>query len=389
MLLKKTIFIFCSLLALFPTYIQAQSDNYYLLVGTYTRGKSEGIYVYQFNTKTAEFKAVSNTHKVDNPSFLAISPNEKYVYAVGESLEGTVSAFGFDKKSGTLTKINTQSSKGEHPCHLAVDKTGKWLLVGNYTGGSISINPIHADGSLGASSQHIQHIGKGPNTARQEKAHVHSVNIAPNNTDVFVPDLGIDKIMNYQFDAVKGTLTASNPAFNKMADGSGPRHFTFHPNGKLAYAIQELSSTITAFNYKNGKLSPFQTISTLPKEGFKHNFCADIHISPDGKFLYGSNRYVDASNGKTSFAPNLFTDTIAMYSIDAKTGKLTKIGNEPVKGKVPRNFMITPNGEYLLVANQETDNITIFKRNKSTGKLTYVKEIQVPTPVCLKLISKE
>jgi 6-phosphogluconolactonase len=373
---------------------QSKADQY-LMIGTYTRpntkNPSEGIYVYKFNTDTGDFSAVSIAKGIKNPSFLAISPNEKFIYSVGETdADGSVSAFSFDKKSGTLTKLNTQSSGGANPCHVSIDKTGKWVLVGNYSGGNLSILPVEADGSLGKPTQTINHEGKGPNAARQEKLHVHSVNIAPNNSDVFVPDLGIDKIVTYKLDTKNGKLLAGKPAFIKMADGSGPRHFTIHPNGKFAYVIQELSSTVTAFNYVSGKLTPFQTITTLAKDFKDKNksFCADIHISPDGKFLYGSNRFVDAGNKNGVFAADNTIDTIVMYSIDQKTGKLTYIGNEPVLGKVPRNFMITPNGKFVLVANQETDNITIFKRDAKTGKLSPTgKQIEVPVPVCLKMVS--
>jgi 6-phosphogluconolactonase len=375
-------------------------DEYYLMIGTYTRSKtalhpqtSEGIYVYKFNTNSGDFSAVSIAKDVSNPSFLVVSPNQKNVYSVNETAEeSAVSAFRFDKKTGVLTKLNTKPSGGEHPCHVAIDKSGKWVFVGNYTGGSLSVLPVEADGSLGNATQTIKHEGKGTNAARQEKPHVHSVNIAPNNVDVFVPDLGIDKVISYRFDEKTGKLTEGKPAFTKLADGTGPRHFTVHPNGRFAYVIQELSSTVTGFNYANGLLTPFQTISTLAKDFQEKskNFCADIHISPDGKFLYGSNRFVDAGNKNSIFATTNLIDTIVIYSIDQKTGKLTYIGNEPVLGKVPRNFMITPNGKFVLVANQETDNITIFKRDAKTGKLTQTgKQIDVPVPVCLKMVSIE
>ncbi|AFK03143.1 protein of unknown function DUF2394 [Emticicia oligotrophica DSM 17448] len=369
--------------------ISQNTTEQYLLVGTYTRKNSEGIYVYKFNLNTGDFSRVSVASGIKNPSFLAVSPNQKFVYAVSEISDGIVYSYSFDKNTGMLTNLNTQSAGGADPCHISVDKTGKWVLVGNYSGGNLSILPVEPNGSLSAASQTINHSGSGPNKGRQEKPHVHSVNISPNNRDVFVPDLGIDKIMTYSLNAQNGKLVEGKPAFTKVADGSGPRHFTIHPNGKFAYVIQELSSTVTAFNYVSGKLSPIQTITTLAKD-FKYknkSFCADIHISPDGKFLYGSNRFVDAGNKNGIFAPNNTTDTIVIYSIDPKTGKLTYIGNEPVLGKIPRNFMITPNGKFVLVANQETDNITIFNRDVKTGKLSPTgKQIEVPVPVCLKMI---
>ncbi|MES2518027.1 MAG: lactonase family protein [Bacteroidota bacterium] len=348
-------------------------SEYHLLVGTYTSGKSEGIYVYKFNTVTGEFKAESIAKNLKNPSFLAVSPNEKYVYSAGEiDNNGAIYAFSFDKKSGSLTQLSTQTSNGNYPCHVAVDKTGKWVIVGNYGAGSLTVLPVEANGGLGSPTQTIQHEGKGTNAERQEKAHVHSINIAPNNVDVFVPDLGIDKIMTYSLDAKTGKLSNGNPPFTKVKDGTGPRHFTIHPNGKFAYVIQELTSEVTVFDYQKGALNAIQSISTLPADYKGNNSCADIHISPDGKFLYGSNR---------------FHDSIVIYSIDSKTGKLTYITNQSVMGQVPRNFMIDPTGNYVLVANQKTDNIVIFKRDTVKGTLTPTgKEIAVPTPVCLKMV---
>jgi 6-phosphogluconolactonase len=372
-------FLAFSLLANSVTFAQspikkAKSDDFHLLIGTYTTGKSEGIYVYKFNVKTGEFKAESIAKNVKNPSFLAVSPDEKYVYSAGEvDNNGAVYAFSFNKKSGDLTQLSTQSSNGNFPCHVAIDKTGKWVIAGNYGAGSLTVLPVEANGSLGKPTQTIQHEGKGINAERQEKPHVHSINIAPNNRDIFVADLGIDKIVTYSLDAKTGKLTNGNPPFTKVQDGSGPRHFTIHPNGKFAYVIQELTSQVTVFDYKNGSLVAKQSLSTLPADFKGDNSCADIHISPDGKFLYGSNR---------------FHDTIVIYAIDPKTGTLTYIGEQSVMGKVPRNFMIDPTGNFVLVANQKTDNIVIFKRDKVKGTLTPTgKEIAVPTPVCLKMIS--
>jgi 6-phosphogluconolactonase len=353
---------------------KAQNNDYHLIVGTYTSGKSEGIYVYKFNVKTGEFIAESIAKGIKNPSFLTVSPDSKFVYSVGETDGGGgVHAFSFDKKTGGLTKINAQSAKGDNPCHITIDKTGKTVIAGNYSGGNLSVFSVQANGGLAEASQTLQHEGKGTNTTRQEKAHVHSVNIAPNNIDVFVPDLGIDKIVTYSLDNKTGKLTLGKIPFTKVQDGSGPRHFTFHPNGKYGYVIQELSGQVTAFNYKNGSLTALQTISAFPPD-YKGEFsCADIHISPDGKFLYGSNR------GNNS---------LVIYSIDAKTGQLTFITNQSVLGKKPRNFMIDPTGNFVLVANQESDNIVIFKRDAKTGLLTATgKEIAVPNPVCLVTIN--
>ncbi|MDZ7934164.1 MAG: lactonase family protein [Emticicia sp.] len=253
--------LYCSLLFL-PQISKSQSkDEQYLIVGTYTRpntkNPSEGIYVYKFNTNTGDFNAVSKVTGISNPSFLTVSPDQKFVYSVSETGDGSVTAYSFDKKSGNLTKLNTQSSGGADPCHISIDKTGKWVLVGNYSGGNLSMLPVNTDGSLGKATQTINHEGNGPNKNRQEKPHVHSVNIAPNNQDIFVPDLGIDKIMTYHLDAKNGKLSAGKLAFTKVVDGSGPRHFTVHPNGKFAYVIQELSSTVTAFQLCFGKTNTY------------------------------------------------------------------------------------------------------------------------------------
>ena len=359
-----------ALLCLLSSLTVAQTADYYLYVGTYTRKTSEGIYVYRFNTQTGDFSPVSIAKGISNPSFLAISPDQRFLYATGGTGGDSTRAFAIDGQSHQLTLLNAQSSGGKGATHLAVDKTGKWLIVGCYTSGNLSVLPIKADGSLGNITQTIQHEGRSIDPERQTKPYVHSINIAPNNIDVFVPDLGTDKIMTYTLNAQTGQLTAGDPPYTSTTPGSGPRHFTFHPNGRFAYAIQEMSSTITGFMYKNGALRPFQTVKSLPDEFTGRKWSADIHISPDGRFLYGSNRA---------------HESLAIFSIDQQTGQLTLVGHQPVNGKTPRNFAIDPTGNFVLVANQDSDNITIFKRDKQTGKLTATgKEITVSTPVCLK-----
>ncbi len=364
-----------ALLSLVQMVNAQKNDDFHLLVGTYTQKGSEGIYVYNFNTNTGEFSPESVAKGLKNPSFLAISPDQKKVYSVGEMDNGgAVYAFSFDNASGKLEKLSTESSGGAGPCHITVDKTGKWVMVANYGGGSLSILPILPTGGVGAPLKTFQHEGSGPNKQRQEKAHVHSVNLSANNRDLYVPDLGIDEITYYQLDDKKGTLTEGKPT--RTSPGAGPRHFTIHPNQKFAYVINELDMTVTAYNYnKDGSLSDIQTISTVPADFKGTNICADIHISPDGKFLYGSNRG---------------HDSIATYAIDSSTGKLTLVEITPSGGKHPRNFMIDPSGRLVLVANRDTDNIVIFSRNAQTGKLTPTgKEISLSMPVCLKLIPKK
>ncbi len=369
--IKKTALI--GLLSFINVLVFAQNANYFLYVGTYTRKTSEGIYIYKFNTKTGDFTPLCIAKGIDNPSFLAISPDHRFLYSGGSKKGDSVHAFAIDKQTHFLTLLNTQSlGKAQGATHLELDKTGKWLFVANYGSGSISVLPIEAEGTLGELAQTIQLEGKSINVKRQDKAHVHSMNVSPDNKFVYAPDLGTDKIMTYRFDAQTGKLTEGIPPFTPTVAGAGPRHFTFHPNGKFVYSIQELDATIMGFNYKNGVLEPFQTIKTLPDDYTGLKWSADIHISPDGKFLYGSNRA---------------HESLTIFKIDKKTGQLTLVGHQSVNGKTPRNFAIDPTGRFVLVANQDSDNITIFKRHKTTGKLTATgKEIKVSQPVCLKLI---
>ena len=361
-----------ALLCLLSELTLAQTDDYFLYVGTYTRKTSEGIYGYRFNTQTGDFTPVTSTKGLSNPSFLAISPDRHVLYALGGATGDSVRAFSIDKQSHALTLLNGQSVVGAGATHVAIDKTGKWVIVGNYRSGNLSVLPVKADGSLGKAVQSIQHEGKSIDPERQDHPYVHSINIAPNNKDVFVPDLGTDKIMTYTLDARTGQLTPGSPPCTAVIPGSGPRHFTFHPNGKFAYVIQEMGAMVTGFAYKNGQLTPVQTVSTLPESYTGRKWAADIHISPDGRFLYGSNRA---------------HESLSIFGIDQKTGKLTMVGHQPIHGKTPRNFAIDPTGNFVLVANQDSDNITIFRRDKQTGTLTFTgKEIVVSMPVCLKFI---
>lgn len=340
-----------------------------LIVGTYTKRDSEGIYMYKVNPATGEARLVAQAKDIDDPSFLAVSPNEKYLYSASE-LEGG-SLFSYEIGDSSLVFINASKTGGVHPCHVAVDKTGNWVFSGNYSDGSLSVLPVTGNGGLGEAVQVIKHEGSGPNKERQESPHVHSVNVSPNNADIYVPDLGIDKVMAYRFDEKTGQLTPGNSM--GVTPGSGPRHFTFHPSGKYAYVIQELMGKVTAYEYTDNSLKQIQEISTLPAGFEGKNSSADIHVSPDGKFLYASNRY---------------HDTIAVFSV-GEDGKLSLVSHHSVMGQMPRNFAITPDGEYLFVANQETDNIVFFKRDTSTGKLEPTgKEIKVSMPVCLVFLKK-
>jgi len=372
---KITCFLFCTCFCfLLITVSYGQSNNeHYLLVGTYTSTSSKGIYVYKFHSKTGDFSIVS-TANTDNPSYLCMAPDKKYVYAVNESKgdKAGVTAFIFDRSNGYLHPLNREPSGGDDPCYVNIDKSGKWVTVGNYSGGSLSILPVMADGSLGKPTT-INHSGSSVNKERQEKAHVHSTVFSPDYKYLFVPDLGMDKVMTYTFNPGSGKLSPAPTPFTQVEAGMGPRHFEFHPNGKFAYLMEELGGSVAAYSYKDGKLTFIERISTLPKDYTGPKSGADIHVSKDGKFLYGSNR------GESN--------TIVIYSIDQKTGKLTYVGNQSTMGKIPRNFNFDPSGDFVLVANQETDDIVIFRRDAATGKLTPTgKKISVPKPVCIKWI---
>lgn len=361
---------------IFPILLNAQNKNYNLLIGTYTNtGKSEGIYVYTFNVQTGEFSYRSKAIGIENPSYLAISQDKKHVYSVNEGGKGFVSAFDFKAATGKLTFLNRVSSGGEAPCYVTVDDRDKYVFAGNYGGGNLAAIPLKPDGSLSNDIQIIQHEGSSINKSRQEKPHVHSTVLSPDNRYLFTADLGTDQLNIYHLDGSnkQQALTPAKPAFISVKAGSGPRHLTFHPNGKFAYLIQEMGGLVTFFDYKDGKLTEKQSI-TMISENFKGKIgAADIHISPDGKFLYGSNRG-DAND-------------LVIYSID-KSGNLKFIGRQSTLGKNPRNFSIDPTGNFLLVAHQSSDDILIFRRNQKTGLLTPTgKKIEVGAPVCLKFVA--
>ena len=345
----------------------------YLLVGTYTGDKSEGIYVYSFNYQTGDAKYVSHI-KSSNPSYLAVSPDNKFVYAVNEDKPGKITAYSFNKNSGTPTELNTQPSHGDHPCYITTNSNGKFVIAGNYSSGTVSVYPVKKDNSLDTAIQVIQHSGSSVNKERQQSAHVHATVLSKDNRYLFVPDLGMDKVMMYNFNAVTGKLNPAKQAFAETMAGSGPRHIDFHPNGKYAYLMKELNGEVEVFSFNAGKLKSVQTISSHPLYDKSIKASADIHVSPDGKFLYCSNR--GASN------------TIAIFKINPADGKITSTGFQSTLGIAPRNFNFSPGADFLLVANQDSDNIVIFKRNKQTGELTDTgKRIEVGNPVCIKWIN--
>lgn len=356
------------------------AQKYYLFIGTYTEGglssgPSKGIYVYQFDEATGDATPVS-TMATDNPSYLALAPGGKYLYSVNETdgaKPGGVSAFAFDKSTGQLKFLDKQASGGDDPCYIAVDSHRKWAMIANYSGGSFGCLPIHADGSLGAMTQLVQHTGKGA-TSRQEKPHVHSTILSPDEKYLVVSDLGLDQLSVYHFNAGAAThpLTPTQDSIVSITSGSGPRHTSFYPGKPYVYLISELSGTVDAFHITAGKLSPIQRLSSNP-EGYKGDIgSADIHVAPGGKFLYASNR----GDG----------NTLAIYAIDSASGKLSIKGFQSTGGKGPRNFMIDPSGKYLLVGNQRSNNIIIFRIDAKTGLLTDTgKKLEIPAPVCLKM----
>ena len=338
-----------------------------LYTGTYSTRGSKGIYVLQFDRKQGKLTELQTVSGGSNPSFVAVNPNRKFVYSINENRNGEVTSFQINPFNGFLTKINEQPSIGG-PAHVSVDPKGRFVYVSNYGGGTLSIYPLKKDGSLGVASGIIRHDGSGPNAQRQKEPHTHSAVPSLNGKFVYVSDLGIDKIMIYQ--VKDGTLTPAESPYFKSTPGSGPRHFALHPSGKFAFSAEELTSTITSLRVdkSTGALTQMERVSMLPEGFTATSSAADIHVSPDGKFVYASNRG---------------HDSLVIYAIDPATGKLTFVGHESTGGKVPRGFMMDSKGEYILAGNQNTDNIVVFKRDRSTGKLTRMGEQKVPAPVCI------
>ena len=353
----------------------------WVYVGTYTGGESRGIYVCRLDLATGRLSGPELAAEVASPSFLAIHPTGRYLYAVGETgggdVSGAVHAFAIEGGGGRLEHLNTQPSGGAGPCHLVVDATGRNVLVANYGGGSVAVLPLGEDGRLAEPSCVIQHHGSSVNPQRQEAPHAHSINLDPHNRFAFAADLGLDQVLVYRFDPHAGTLTPNDPPYAKVAPGAGPRHFAFHPSGKWAYVINELANTVTAFSYdaQQGVLEEIQTISTLPPDFKEASYTAEVVVHPSGKFLYGSNRG---------------HDSLAIYGIDATSGKLTLVGHEPTGGKTPRNFAAEPSGKYVLAANQGSDSVFVFRVEPHSGRLQRVGDgLKVPTPVCLRFLACE
>ena len=364
--MKKIISAILISMLLMPVF--AQNSTYRLLIGTYTSpDKSQGIYSYNVNLKTGAFTQQSVAKGITNPSFLALTPDKKYVYSVSENGDvSSANAFQFDDKTGRLTFLNTYLTKGADPCYIAT--TPNHVFTANYSGGSVSVFGRKADGSLTDALQIVQHVGKSVNAERQGEPHVHQIIVSPDKKYTLVNDLGTDKVTVYAYNPLAKTdiLTAVDTL--NVKPGSGPRHSVFTKDGKRLYLVHEIDGTVSVLEMKNGKLKLLQE-TTLDRKAGTVNGAADIHLSPDEKYLYATNR------GSA--------DDITCFAV-AADGKLRFKQQIPTGGKMPRNFAITPDGQYVFVGHQSTDNIVIFKRNIQTGLLTNTgKQLKVGSPVCL------
>jgi 6-phosphogluconolactonase len=358
--------------------LAATAAEHLVYFGTYTGGKSKGIYVSRFDATTGKLTEPELAAETKNPSFLALHPTGKFLYAVGEVNDalgqraGAVNAYALDAKTGKLALLNQQTSGGTGPCHVAVDATGKSVLVANYGSGSIAALPIKADGSLNAATTTIQHTGSSVNPKRQAGPHAHFITPSPDNRFALACDLGLDKVLVYQLDPVPAKLTTNNPPHAVVPHGAGPRHLAFSPDGKFVYVINEMALTITTFSYDpaRGALFEEQNVSTVPADYAitDKDSTAEIAVHPSGKFVYGSNR------GHNS---------IAVFTVDAMTGKLTLVQNESTQGKTPRHFAIDPSGRWLLAENQNSDSVVVFAIDAATGKLKPTGQtLTVGSPVC-------
>jgi len=354
----------------------AADKEYRMYVGTYTRATpdgSKGIYAYKFNATTGALVSEGLVAEYNNPSFITLHPNKKFLYSVSETNAGKVAAFAIDAATGKLTKLNEKLAKGDAPCHVALDRTNKNLIVANYTSGNFTSYPINADGSLGEPTASVQHTGKGPGP-RQTSPHAHEGVFSADNKFAMIPDLGLDQVKVYKFDEKKGTYVETAPAV--LPPNSGPRHMAFHPSNKYAYVINEIASTVTSFQYNksNGAFTAMDTLSTLPAgPAVPGNSTAEIMVHPSGKFVYGSNR------GHNS---------IVTYKVDAKTGKLTFVDTTPTEGRTPRNFAIDPTGAFMIVGNQDTNTMNVFKIDPASGKLTKNGAlVPQPAPVSIEFVA--
>jgi 6-phosphogluconolactonase len=367
------------------------ASQVFVYVGTYTepirfgtgrilQGKGEGIYVYRMDQSSGALELAGKATGIVNPSYLAIHSTRQCLYAVNElktyagQPTGTISAFATDPRTGKLEFLNTRLTHGTDPCHVALDTQGKYVFVANFMSGSVCILPVLDDGSLGEATDFIQHHGSSLDPVRQKGPHAHSATLDPADRFVFIPDLGLDKVMVYKFDPQRGRLQPNEVPWIALRPGAGPRHMAFHPGGGFAYLINELDSTVAVLSYDRGRgtFTELQIASTLPGAFRGESACGDVQVSPSGGFVYASNRG---------------HDSLVIYKVDQHTGRLAHVGHEPTLGKTPRHFGIDPTGRFLLTANQDTDTIVTFRIDPQTGKLLPTGHVtQVPTPVCVKFL---
>lgn len=355
----------------------AADTDYLVYYGTYTGPNSKGIYVSRFDGRTGKLSAPELAGEAANPSFIAVHPNGKYLYAASEvnsfdgKRTGAVAAFAIDKATGKLAPINTVPAGGTGTCFVSVAPSGRVVLAANYGGGTVASFAVRADGGLEPPKSVITHSGTGADRRRQERAHAHSINASPDSRFAIAADLGIDKLMVYRLDSKTATLTPNEPAFLATKPGAGPRHFAFHPNGKLAFVINELDSTVSALGWDaaKGSLTEIQTVKALPKDFTGESYTAEVAVHPSGRFVYGSNRG---------------HDSVAVFTVDG-AGKLTPVEHVSVEGKWPRNFSVDPTGKFLIAANERSNNVVVFRIDQKTGKLTAAgSTVELSKPVCVK-----
>ena len=373
---KVCFYSFLFLLNMSNLYSQAPKE-YFVYVSNSSNKGDGGILIYQFNTADGSLKAIGANDHLKNTGYLNISPDKKHLYAVGGQEGGSyVSAFEINPQTGNLTFINQQKVPGAGSCYVSVDNQNQYVLVANYSSGNALSFKIGENGAIGDTTSQVIHTGKSINTERQNEPHPHMILPAPLNNIVLVPDLGTDKVMIYKLDAKTGKLSPSGNKFGQSPAGAGPRHFVFDPKVKFGYVLNELVGSVTAFQYnkKDGSLIAIQTVSILPDDFKEFNKSADIHMTPDGKYLYASNRG---------------HDSIAVLEVNPKTGLLTFKGTFPCGGKTPRAFGLDPTGKFILVDNLESDNITVFKINPETGFGDKIAEVSAKSPLCVKFLEKK
>lgn len=349
------------------------AGNYTVYTGTYTKAGNPGIQGFRWNSSDGSLKPLGLMAETSNPSWLVIDPTGKYLYSAGEDSKGTVSAFSIDRSTGKLTLLNTEPAQGSGPCHLSLDRSGRFLFAANYSSGSVTVFPLGADGRLGEASDHVQHEGHdtspGADASRQEGPHAHFIFASPDNRFVLVADLGLNEVLVYRFDPDQGTLKPNDPPFWKARAGSGPRHLAFSPDGKYLFVVNELSATVTmlAFDAHHGSLKKIQDLSMVPPDFKGENTGAEIQIDASGKHVYASNRG---------------HDSIAVFAVQKGSMKLVQIAS--TLGKEPRHFALDPSGAYLLAENQNSNDIVVFHVDKKTGKLRPSGlSVPVTAPVCL------